>query len=179
MLEAAYGEREGSPLSGEQLTAIKPLVKSFETGQMSADAFAAALLKAIRLPLTKGMLLRTFKGWVRGLYPGAADLLRRLRPQYTVACLSNTNPIHWPVIRDDFGLGELLDHAFVSHETGLHKPDPAAFTHVCEAVQLPGQAILFFDDRQENIDAAQAAGLQAVLADGVQGVEAALAAMAR
>ena len=37
----------------------------------------------------------SFAGWARGFHPGAEELLSELRQQHRVACLSNSNEIHW------------------------------------------------------------------------------------
>ncbi|MEM9797813.1 MAG: HAD family phosphatase [Pseudomonadota bacterium] len=65
-------------------------------------------------------------------------------------------------------LGE-FDEPFVSGRMRVTKPDPAIYAMVEDALGLPPSALLFTDDRPDNIKAAQARGWQAHLFEGPQG----------
>ena len=67
---------------------------------------------------------------------------------------------------------------FVSSTIGLRKPDAVAFDHVVEAIGVPADRILFFDDSAVNIAGARARGLQAVQVGSIADVERALAELA-
>ena len=58
-------------------------------------------------------------------------------------------------------LAEFTHHTF-SHRLGIAKPDAAIYRHAVEGLGVPVGEILFVDDREENIRAAQAAGMVAV-----------------
>ena len=79
-------------------------VRSFEAGACSSESFAVALLQEWQIALTPNEFIEAFSSWPKGLYPGAAELLSRLRGRYTLACLSNSNPIHWERFADFHGL---------------------------------------------------------------------------
>jgi putative hydrolase of the HAD superfamily len=53
-----------------------------------------------------------------------------------------------------------FDHCVWSHALGMAKPDPAIYVKAAEALHTPPEAILFIDDREENIRAAAALGMQ-------------------
>ncbi|MFB6523637.1 HAD family hydrolase [Streptomyces sp. NPDC056401] len=60
---------------------------------------------------------------------------------------------------------ELVEQIVYSHEIGIEKPDPRAFEVACASMDvLPGNC-LFIDDVAVNVEAAQAAGMQAHLFD--------------
>lgn len=81
--------------------------------------------------------------------------------------LSNTNAIHWSYIRQHFGrVLEVFDGLFVSHETGLEKPNRAFYELVIARSGRPAEAHLFIDDIAENVEGARAAGMDAVLHTG-------------
>ena len=67
----------------------------------------------------------------------------------------------FPVARERFGFLALLDDIVVSGEEGVAKPDPAIFTVLADRVRRPLAACAFTDDRQDNVDAARKAGLDA------------------
>ena len=62
-----------------------------------------------------------------------------------------------------------FDRDFISGHLGVTKPDPAIYSKVQETAGLHGPAILFADDREDNIKAAQAFGWQTHLFEGPQG----------
>lgn len=139
-------------------------VRDFERGRLSPDEFATGFLDEFRLDLSPEELLRELLGFVSGPLEGATELLDELRPRFLVACLSNTNALHWPLLFRRMGLVDRFERAFASCETGLLKPDPQAFQHVCHELDLSPSKILFFDDARLNVDAARAQGLAAVRA---------------
>ena len=55
-----------------------------------------------------------------------------------------------------------FDHRTWSHELFLAKPEPAIYLKTAEALKTPPANILFIDDREENIAAAEAVGMQAI-----------------
>lgn len=78
--------------------------------------------------------------------------------------LSNTNEIHWGFIRERYPhILSPFDRLIVSHEVGLEKPDAAIYEAVIGETGLPAAAHLFIDDIQENVEGAQAVGMDAVL----------------
>ncbi|WP_158822569.1 HAD family phosphatase [Granulicella sp. S156] len=65
-------------------------------------------------------------------------------------------------IRDTFAWIENFDHHTWSHRLLLAKPEAAIYRHAAEGLALPPAEILFIDDREENIEAAVAVGMQAI-----------------
>jgi glucose-1-phosphatase len=55
-----------------------------------------------------------------------------------------------------------FNRVFVSSDIGLRKPERAAFEFIANAIAVPKEAILFFDDLSENVAGARDVGLQAV-----------------
>ena len=141
-------------------------VRQFELGRLSPEEFARGFLEEIELDLTPAEVLDELRGFVTGRLPGARGLLDELRPHYLVACLSNTNRLHWPWMSRELGLGRRFHRVFPSCETGLLKPDPEAYEHVCRELGMAPAEILFFDDAPPNVEAARAVGLHAVRARG-------------
>ena len=98
-------------------------------------------------------------------FPGTLDLLTELRAKkVATACLSNTNESHWRMMNDPSDAAHLplehLNHRFASHLVRARKPEAAIYEHVEQQTTIPPQAILFFDDVMENIEAAQHRGWQ-------------------
>jgi glucose-1-phosphatase len=149
-------------------------VRKFETGRIDADEFAAGVTAEFGLSVEPRLFLEAFIGWPTAPFPGALAMLARIPRSYDRALLSNSNALHWPRVRDDMGLGPMFDRHFVSHLTGLIKPDPDAFEEVLESFDCrPGQ-VLFLDDNLLNVEAAQTLGMHAIRVRGATEAEAAL-----
>jgi putative hydrolase of the HAD superfamily len=150
-----------------------PAVRSFETGSCSAAVFAAEVVREYLLPLTPEAFLEAFTWWPLGLYPGAAELLAQLRQRYTVACLSNSNPIHWQ------RFGGFSDHFHVSlssHLLGTVKPDAACFAQAVHECNVDASDVVFFDDSITNVEGARKSGLRAFHVNGLAQVREVLVA---
>jgi len=138
-------------------------VERFESGQCSGEAFAAAFIEEWGLALAPADFLAQFRSWVTAPYPGVAELLLELRTRYMLACLSNTNALHWEKMLLMDGLLSPLQRHFTSFRLGVMKPSPEIYAHVVGELGCPARAVAFFDDGIENIEAAARAGLSAHL----------------
>lgn len=98
-----------------------------------------------------------------GVNPEMYVLVAELRAkQIPVALLSNIDTRLAKLVRE-FGLYEPFDPCLLSCEIGVEKPDPKAYECLLKQLNFPAKDIIFIDDRQENIDAAHAVGLDAIL----------------
>jgi putative hydrolase of the HAD superfamily len=141
-----------------------PAVRAFESGSCSAEKFAAQVVEEYGLAISAQEFLEAFATWPQGLYPGAAELLAQLRSRFRVACLSNSNAIHW----DRFG--GFSDHFHVplsSHLLGTVKPDAACFARALQECGVEATDAVFFDDSLTNVDAAREFGLRAFHVNGL------------
>jgi HAD superfamily hydrolase (TIGR01509 family) len=59
---------------------------------------------------------------------------------------------------------------FLSHQTGVLKPDKAAFSHVLNNRGVAPEEILFLDDNPGNVSAARKIGMNAECAKTPEGV---------
>jgi glucose-1-phosphatase len=152
-----------------------PWVRRFESGQCSADEFAAGVVADWQLTVEAQAFLDAFEAWPVGPFPGAHALVRSVRRSVLTGCLSNTNALH----SEQFAftsLGDGFDFRFMSYELGLLKPDRELFDHVAGLLPVPRDQVLFLDDNQLNVDAAIEAGFVAARVRGVAEAEQALVA---
>lgn len=144
-------------------------VRSFERGHIDPDEFAQRIIVEFRLDLSVEDLIERFVGWAGGPYPGAIELLRRLRQTHHVASLSNSNALHTPIHRRS--LEDVVDRFYFSDEIGHVKPDCEIFDHVVRDLAVRPERIAFFDDTTVNIEAAQEVGLRAYWVDGIDALK--------
>jgi len=149
-------------------------VRRFETGRCDSADFAAGAVRELGVDLEPADFLDAFRSWDKGPLPGSFELLEALRPHFTLACLSNNNPLHWSASRLQ-KLVACFHRSYASFEIGLIKPDAAVYEWVISDLQLKPGAILFFDDNPECVTAARSLGMRACLAQGPATVREALA----
>jgi putative hydrolase of the HAD superfamily len=149
-------------------------VRSYERGECTPDEFAAGVVSDWQLTATPAAFLESFAAWPIGLYPGAEDLVKRVREHVPVGCLSNTNSGHWDEHFGTWPIKDLFDYKLLSYELGVLKPDRELFDRVAQLVPAPVERILFLDDNQINVDGALDAGFTAVRTRGVAEAEQAL-----
>lgn len=141
-------------------------VRRFESGACSPGEFAQSLIDEFCLNQTPETFLQYFEMWPKGVYPGADQLLITLGQRVRLACLSNTNQLHWKRFSTTNGLFEHFDQIFASFQTGHMKPDSKAFEHALSELDVGAGEILFLDDNIANIESARATGMCAELTRG-------------
>ena len=146
-------------------------VRRFEAGGCTPTEFAQGMVAEFNLPVPADVFIEAFTYWPRQPYQGAVEMLSELRGSFTLACLSNTNELHWNRFCEESELIQQFHHSFPSHLTGMLKPDRIVFEHIAEELSIEPSRILFFDDNQLNVDGAAAAGLRAVKAIAFDGVK--------
>lgn len=153
-----------------------PAVRRFETGRATAQVFGREIVSEFGLAVQPDVFLSEFRTWPRALYPGAEALLGRLGERFRLACLSNSNELHWARFLDEMGIADLFEHHFASHLLGKLKPDAEVFEHVVDELVCEPHRVLFLDDNQACVDGAVAAGLRA---HRVRGLDEARATLTR
>lgn len=158
--------RDGAATDWKLAMASCAATDAFERGAIEPMVFAERFVRDWQLALPPAQFLPRYVEWLRGLYPGAVDLLAQLRPDYRLACLSNSNVAHWEQTEPMRWLQRTFDVALSSHELKLRKPEPAIFAAALDRLGAPAYAVGYFDDLRANVDAAAAAGMQAHHVDG-------------
>jgi HAD superfamily hydrolase (TIGR01509 family) len=136
-------------------------VRSFETGRSTTDQFAERIIKEMDLPLGQAEFINSFSQWPKCLFPGVAALLSEFKKHYTLACFSNSNEIHWPILMKKMGLDDMFDFHFASHIMGKLKPDQESFEYVLQSLGCKASSVLFLDDNEINIKSARKVGIEA------------------
>ncbi len=159
------------PIEAEQLWhrwLASPAVRQFERGEISPEAFASAFVDEWRIKLEPSAFIAAFATWPKRVFAGAEDLLRRLKGQHHLACLSNTNAIHWKRFP---ALHALFDSCFLSHEMGFVKPDRGAFEYALARLDARPEDVYFFDDLLLNVNAAREIGINAFHTETFSAIE--------
>jgi putative hydrolase of the HAD superfamily len=137
-----------------------PLVRGFETGNLSAEQFIAQFGAELGFD-DDADFGRRLRRWQLPVFTGAESFLRSLNGRAEIALLSNTNEIHWQHVLSQTDVFSTFSRLFLSFETGNAKPHAAAFEDVVAHFDCDASEIVFLDDNADNVRAAQAVGLRA------------------
>ena len=155
---AEYAGVTEDVLAGKWRDALSALF----TGRMSVRGFYSSLLMGEVDPNT--LLMKHIEIYLR-LYRLDQDMLKFLnhvKTRYVTACLTNTEPEIAEVNRQK-GLYAHFDHAFLSTEMGLRKPDKDMFLTVIGKLAVAPGEVVFVDDKPENVAAADSVGMKTVV----------------
>ncbi|MFD3932518.1 HAD-IA family hydrolase [Streptomyces sp. NPDC058614] len=134
----------------------------YDAGQQSASEYWTAVLRwlsrSVDADTIEELRLTDIDSWSRvdGRMVAYAQSLRRVAE---VALLSNIPSDHADAFLAAQPWLRNLDHIAFSGKIKAAKPDPAAFHHCVVAMRAAPTDFLFVDDREENVRAAQATGM--------------------
>ena len=162
------GSRLG--LSGEELLErLRPLgfsdlLKTYESGKISAEAFSRGVSDLIGLAISHDEFVAAWADIFRA-NDSLAPLFGFFKGKgYTLVLGSNTNDLHAAQFRRQFAesLGH-FDRLVLSYEVGHVKPSTAFYLACAEAAGADPGDCVFIDDLPENVEGARAAGLVGLL----------------
>jgi HAD superfamily hydrolase (TIGR01509 family) len=147
------------------------LAHEHQIGAITPDQWASGIAAASRSAYSADDAMRVLLAWHWGEYPGVRSVVDAIEAAgVQTGALSNTNAAHWRELRADpaevrFPTVRRLQHAQASHLLRLAKPDPAIFRAYEQRTGFGASRIAFFDDIEENVTAARAAGWRAIRID--------------
>ncbi|MDE6190838.1 MAG: HAD family phosphatase [Muribaculum sp.] len=137
---------------------------ALEEGKITEQEFRDSVRALIPRDVTDEEIDKAFNRFLTGIPLRRLEELRRLRKDYKLYLLSNTNSIMW---RQDIAryfrqegksLEDYFDGIVTSFEAKCCKPDPAIFRLVVEKCGISPEETIFFDDSKANVEAASQLG---------------------
>jgi len=167
-LNQAGIRHRGVPITPQWLQAIRDEVAAWPELQGAGMdvirfvAFAEALQRAepVRPELAAPLCEKYFDDRFAVLrpYPDVVEAIAALHARFPLAVVTNGNT--HPARLD---LGAHFAQVVLAIEYGIHKPDPAIYTHAAELLGLDPAACLHVGDHpHEDVDAARRAGMRTV-----------------
>jgi FMN phosphatase YigB (HAD superfamily) len=145
---------------------LAPIVDAYERDLLSWSEYLRECATVLDGRHTETELSRIHEGWLLGEFAGVFEIVQRLNatPGVRSCCLSNTNRRHWEIMTsapERFAAFHALERRWNSFELRERKPDAAIYRAMEQASGVAASRILFFDDREENVEAARACGWRA------------------
>jgi len=144
-----------------------------EEGTITPETFRSTIREMTHKTVTDEQIDHAWNRFLVDIAPQKLELLRKLRKQYRVFMLSNTNKIHFDYMvhhsfdgKSGYSMSDYFEKCYLSYELHLSKPDKAIFEAViCDANVIP-QESLFLDDNLQNIRCAKELGFHTYFVDG-------------
>lgn len=144
---------------------------ALENGDITLDEFHDALRPLMPSGVTNEQMDYAFSSFIVGIPLHRLQALRQLRKRYKTYILSNTNPLMFEgVIARNFAqegldVNAYFDGVTVSYLAHSNKPDRKIFDYAIATMGIVPEETLFFDDGQENLDAASRLGFKTALVE--------------
>ncbi|MCA9248114.1 MAG: HAD family phosphatase [Planctomycetales bacterium] len=147
----------------EELLAVKHPTswREFETGSLTEEQFIGRFFADGRF-VDRDALRRCMYDAYEWIDDMQALLGELCAGGYAIHALSNY-PSWYEMIEAKLQLSRYLEWTFVSCLTGVRKPDVRAYRRAAESLGVSVGECLFVDDRTVNVEAAQAAGMDAIV----------------
>jgi glucose-1-phosphatase len=137
------------------------LVERYEKGLMESRDFVDQLSKALDLPIGYDEFCRIWSCIFTGqLIPDR--VLESLAARYRLLLLSNTNQIHFQMIRRNYTLVRYFHDLVLSFEVHAMKPEPQIFRAAIERAGCRPEECFYTDDIAAFVEAARREGIDAV-----------------
>jgi putative hydrolase of the HAD superfamily len=143
---------------------------AYEAGQCDDLTFSREMVELFDMDMPAEAFGALWNSWVHPPFPNTLKTLKTLRQNYTLACLSNTNALHWAHLNEIVQLDEIFDYCFASHIMGVAKPAPRSFQIPLEKMDVSTSNVVYFDDTTLNVEAAREQGIETYHVDRRKGV---------
>lgn len=160
-------------LSGFTLQEVKDVVHQsaffheYEKGLISDAEFRNHLRESLQLNVDDSELDHAWNAMLLDIPIERIHLLERLKGQFNLYLLSNTNNIHLQSFNAQVShltgfpsLDQYFNNAYYSHLIKMKKPDVEIYEYVLQNNNLLPQETIFLDDNVDNLAGANKAGIR-------------------
>lgn len=148
----------------------KGLFEDFEIGVLSPEQFRDGLRTLLKSDAGDEALDKAWNAMLLDFPEKRLRLLERLKKEYRIFLLSNTNEIHLLAVSDiifrSFGrrdLSHVFEKEYFSNRIGMRKPDKKIFEFVLSDNKLDPAETFFIDDSPQHITGASTLGIETYL----------------
>jgi putative hydrolase of the HAD superfamily len=152
------------------------LVERFEAGQIEPRPFFDEFRRILQVDLEYERFCEIWSSiFSHEILPHS--LLAGLHRRYRLVLLSNTNALHFAMIRQWYGpLLAHFDEQVLSYEVGAMKPRPEIFDRAIAAARCAPEECFYTDDIAPYVEVAKARGIDAVVFESRAQIEQAMKA---
>jgi putative hydrolase of the HAD superfamily len=152
------------------------LVESFDRGEMSPEEFYRQVTHKLKARIDYDRFYSIYND-VFSLNPPVLQLMIRLKKNYKIVMLSNTDVMRFDFIKKKFPEIMIFDEYVLSYQVGFIKPHPQIYKEALKQAGVEAKECVFIDDREENIEEAARLGISGILMEPQTDLEAVLQEM--
>lgn len=150
------------PQEIQRRIAASGLLRPFEEGRIGPREFARRLSEALDLRVSYEQFCELWSSIFLPETPVPETLVEALARRYRLLILSNTNVIHYRMIRERYPILRHFHDAVLSYEVGAVKPDERIYREALRRAGCSPEECFYTDDIPEYVDAARRLGMIAV-----------------
>jgi len=154
-----------SPYSKEKIRELAfahfYLVELFDKGEITPQDFHARVIQKLEARIDYDTFFSIYND-VFSLNPPVLQITKRLKKNYRLVVLSNTDTMRFGFIKKKFPEIFIFDEYVLSFEVGFMKPHPQIYKEALKKAEFPAKECVFIDDREENIEAATKLGINGI-----------------
>ncbi len=144
------------------------LAPRFELGELSPKEFYREVCRVLDLEINFSEFCRIWNS----IFPRETllpeSLLEGLHHRYPLLLLSNTNPLHFSLIRETYPILRFFGSYVLSFRVGAAKPSPHIYREAIARAGCPPEQCFFADDVISYVEAAKREGMDAVQFQSVE-----------
>jgi len=169
-----------SPFSMKEIAALTSahfdLVEYFDKGKMTPQEFYRQVTKAFKAKIDYDTFYSIYSD-VFSPNPPVLEVMKRLKKNYKILLLSNTDVVRFGFIKKKFPKILIFNEYVLSYEVGLMKPDPGIYQEALKKAGAEARECVFIDDIKENVEAAMRLGIHGIQMEPETDLEAVLLGM--
>jgi putative hydrolase of the HAD superfamily len=153
----------------EELVVTAPVLQKFEMGMIGPDEFRASINKILGTQMGERQFENIWNSMLKSITKERMDKVLKIGERFDTYILSNTNMIHEIAYEEMImqatgrpSLRDFVKEVYYSHEIGMRKPNLNCYQFVIDDIGIYPSRMLFLDDRLDNVEAAQKAGMKAI-----------------
>jgi len=138
-------------------------------GLMSREEYLDKINKTAKNnnSISMSELINYYSKEIETLIDGIEDVIKQVKKHYKLSILSNTFFAHWDYFeKTDFI--KYFDLPMASHILGEIKPDKAIYLKALSKMNAKPEEVLFIDDLEVNVKAAQSLGINAFQTSSIE-----------
>jgi len=152
------------------------IIVSFNEGAISPQEFYRLVISKLKAEIGYDEFYAIYSD-VFFLNSSVLEIMKRLKRNYKLILLSNTDVMHFTFIKKRFPEILIFDDYILSYEVGAMKPDSRIYEEALKRTGFKPEECLFIDDTEENIEGAQRLGINVILMEPRTDLEAVLRGM--
>ena len=158
-----------SPEKVKEIYTSHPVFHEFEKGMVTESGFREVVRSLFHSEgVSDDNIDEIWNGMLLSIPRQRLELMRRLKENYKVMILSNTNSIHVQqmysnILPDVAGVSSFdpfVHKTYYSHDIRMRKPDAEIYQYVLDDFNLKAGETVFLDDNIDNVRGAEQLGIQ-------------------